>query len=597
LSGEGAEDRDSMNVPPTGAGSAVAPAPGEDRLGRYILRRRIGKGAMGEVWRGEDPEIAREVAVKVLRVPEGLSDQQGAEWRSRFLREARAAGRLSHPGIVAIHDVGEAGDGRLFIVMELVHGQGLDEILKGSPPPQLDRSLEWVAQLADALDSAHRREIVHRDVKPANILIDEEGRARLVDFGIARLSESELTREGCFLGSPAFASPEQVRGEVVDGRSDLFSLGAVLYTLLAGQRPFRGEELSTLVYEICHVEPLPPSHFAPHVPRSFGAIALKALAKKPGDRYPFGRDMAADLRAAASGREPVLAAAASVVEKTVGAGVEPPTSANARGKEELERQAAAAGSAVAVAVTRAAVQGAATARWLARNGAQWARAGAESAQPVALRAGSAAAVLAERLVTKGRDLWSRGWRSGSRGRAVMMVLFTLALGAAIYGGYTLVAGSGKGSDDASRSWRLAIGRDDGSDAPWHASGGLLDRLMGRAEGSSASLTVRVTHGLTDGEITVWSGKKRVLNEDLEADEKEFKPFGTTVFSYHRATTEWSIRVPAGAHDLRVRVQSNEKDLDLVRNVSGSLAPDGHYVLDIDVTTWPIAGMELDWAQN
>ena len=595
-----------MSAHPAAAGSAVAPDPGTDRLGRYVLRRRIGKGSMGEVWRGEDPEIAREVAIKVLRVPEGLSDQQAAEWRQRFLREARAAGRLSHPGIVAIHDVGEAGDGRLFIVMELVQGQGLDEILKESAPPPLEKSLEWVAQLADALHSAHRREIVHRDVKPANILLDEEGRARLVDFGIARLSESELTREGCFLGSPAFASPEQVRGEAVDGRSDLFSLGGVLYTLLAGTRPFRGEELPTLVYEICHVEPLPPSHFAPHVPRAIGAIALKALAKKPEDRYASGRDMAADLRAAAAGRAPLIVAAGSVLEKTIGAGEVQRPLAEGRGGEKLERRAAAAGSAAAVAFTRAAIQCAAIARRLTGIAADRVRAGAELSRPVARRAGSAALFVASRLVTNGRDLWFRGWRSGPRARVLMLTVAALALGLAFLGARRLMTGSQTVSDDAPRFWRLGIDTDgrngrslEGShDASRHATEGFLDRLWGRpASESSASLTVRVTHGLTDGEITVWAGSRRVLKEDLEANEKEFKPFGTTVFTYHRATMERSIRVPTGTHDLRIRVQSREKDLDLVRDESVSLSPDGQYVLEIDVKTWPRAAIDCDWTGN
>src|SRR5262245_30890804 len=606
LPGEGPRDRESMSGNPAVAESALAPDPGTERLGRYVLRQRIGKGAMGEVWRGEDPEIGREVAVKVLRLPEGLSDQQGAEWRQRFLREARAAGRLSHAGIVAIHDVGEADDGRLFIVMELVQGQGLDEILSKGPPPPLEESLEWIAQLADALDSAHRREIVHRDVKPANILLDEEGRARLVDFGIARLSESELTREGCFLGSPAFASPEQVRGEAVDGRSDLFSLGGVLYTLLAGTRPFRGEELSTLVYEIWPVEPLPPSHFAPHVPREIGAIALKALAKKPEDRYASGRDMAADLRAAASGRAPLLAATGPVLEKTLGAGEVPAPLAEGHGGEKLERRAAAAGSATAVALTRAAVQVAATVRWLAGIVVDGIRAATQWGGPAARRGGSAVLAAASRLVTGGRVLWLRGWRSGPRGRVLVLTVGALALGLAFLGARRLMTASPTESDDTPRSWRLGVDTDGGNgrspershDASRHATEGFLDRLMGRQGSESfVSVTVRVTHSLTDGEITIWAGSRRVLNEDLEAEEKEFKPFGTPVFTYHHATIERSIRVPAGTRDIRVRVQSRDKDLDLVRDESVSLSPDGQYVLKIDVKTWPRAAIDCDWAEN
>ena len=211
-----------------------------ESVGRYLLRRLIGNGSMGEVWLAEDPAIGRHVAVKILRVPQGLSAPRRTEWEERFLREARAAGRLSHPGIVPVHDVGKTNDDRPFIVMELVEGRSLDALMEQGPAPSPATVLTWGAEVAEALDAAHQRGIVHRDIKPSNILVDAEGRARIADFGIARLSESELTRTGLFLGSPAYASPEQIQSATVDGRSDLFSLGATLYKLLTGVRPFAG---------------------------------------------------------------------------------------------------------------------------------------------------------------------------------------------------------------------------------------------------------------------------------------------------------------------------------------------------------------------
>src|SRR5262245_37170700 len=238
-----------------GRGRPSAKASGS--VGRYVLHEQIGQGAMGEVWRGLDPRIARPVAVKILNVPGGMSAEMKDAWEQRFIREARAAGMLSHPGIVAIHDVGMTDDGRPFIVMELVEGLSLEAIIQDGAAPSERDALEWAAQVAEALDAAHRREIVHRDVKPANILIDHYGRAMIAAFGIARLADSDLTHDGHFVGSPAFASPEQISGAPVDARSDLFSLGSTLYTVLTGSRPFRGDDLSSLAYAICHSDPAP----------------------------------------------------------------------------------------------------------------------------------------------------------------------------------------------------------------------------------------------------------------------------------------------------------------------------------------------------
>jgi hypothetical protein len=270
-------------------------------VGRYLPQDPIGRGAFGEVWRAVDPHINRLVAVKILNTPKGLDGRQKAEWEQRFLREARAAGMLTHPGIVTIHDVGVAEDGRPFIVMELVEGLSLETIIERGPRPRERTALEWGAQVAEALEAAHRRGIVHRDVKPANILVDKEGRARIADFGIARLSESDLTRVGLFVGSPAFASPEQIRGMAVDGRSDLFSLGAVLYTLLCGRRPFMGEDLTSLAYAICHSDPAPLRRSVPRISPESEAAVMKALAKEPQRRYQSGHDLAEDLREAAAG--------------------------------------------------------------------------------------------------------------------------------------------------------------------------------------------------------------------------------------------------------------------------------------------------------
>jgi hypothetical protein len=367
-----------------------------ETAGRYLLRELLGKGSTGEVWLAEDPQIGRSVAVKILNLPSGLGKDDIAEWEQRFTREARASGRLSHPGIVAVHDVGKTDGGRPFIVMELVQGHSLDGIMKQGPLPAHEAALIWGAQVAEALDAAHAQGIVHRDIKPANILIDAHGCARIADFGIARLAESDLTREGLFLGSPAYASPEQVRGIGVDGRSDLFSLGATMYALLVGVRPFRGEDLSSLAYAICHQEPVPPRQQAPGLPPGIDTILLKALAKDPASRYQTGREMARDFRSVSGGGLPRPAA-----------GIEP----GVAGPAQLEAQAAALGSSAGIVLARAAMACASFSR----------------------RSFVAGQIASSHLLRAGREQWTRGWRKSPRSRLVMgfcalVLLISLLLG-------------------------------------------------------------------------------------------------------------------------------------------------------------------------
>ena len=274
--------------------SPVSPAPAFV-AGRYLLRERIGAGVAGEVWRAEDPRIGRRVALKFLRIPEGLTPGQRAEWEQRFLLEARAAGRLSHPGIVSVYDVGTASDGRPFIVMELVEGRSLEAMRQSETRPTLAALVTWVEQLAEALDAAHGSGVIHRDVKPANILVGADGRARIADFGIARVAESELTRDGTFVGSPAFAAPEQLCGAKVDGRADQFALAAVFYLLATGRRPFEGDDIGATIYAVCHLDPEPPG-----LSPAIDAVILRALSKAPDARYRTTLQLGQALAAAAS---------------------------------------------------------------------------------------------------------------------------------------------------------------------------------------------------------------------------------------------------------------------------------------------------------
>jgi predicted Ser/Thr protein kinase len=244
---------------------------------------------MGVVYLGRDPVIGRLVALKTIRVA-AEDDIEQREFNERFLREAQAAGTLSHPNIVTVHDVGEE-DETSFIAMEYVEGKNLKQVIREKDRLPFDRIAEIIAQAADALDYAHRKGIVHRDIKPANIIITPDGTVKITDFGIAKIETSSLTETGQFLGTPNYMSPEQVTGEIVDGRSDLFSLGVVLYELLTRKKPFLGDNVTSISYKIVHENFRAPASFDPAIPTDFSPILARALAKDPAARYERGADL------------------------------------------------------------------------------------------------------------------------------------------------------------------------------------------------------------------------------------------------------------------------------------------------------------------
>jgi len=260
------------------------------KFARYEVERELGKGAMGVVFLGRDPVIGRRVALKTIRA-DGDDSSDTREFTERFLREAQAAGTLSHPNIVTIHDVGEEVEtGTSFIAMEYVEGKNLKQLLKDKVSFSYDRIAEIVISVGEALDYAHRRGIVHRDVKPANIILTTDGTVKITDFGIAKMESSSLTATGQFLGTPNYMSPEQVTAEIVDGRSDLFSLGVVLYELLTKKKPFAGDNLTSISYKIVHEEYPSPQTYDAAIPADFNPILARALAKDPAARFQSGRD-------------------------------------------------------------------------------------------------------------------------------------------------------------------------------------------------------------------------------------------------------------------------------------------------------------------
>ena len=262
-------------------------------LGRYEVSKELGRGAMGTVYLGKDPKINREVAIKTLRYEE-IDDEQLAEVKKRFFREAEAAGKLSHPNIVTIYDVGEDYE-LAYMAMELLDGTDLATYCqKDNLLPPLD-VIKIISSVASALDYAHTNGVVHRDIKPANIMILKNGDVKVTDFGIARVMTSSKTQTGVILGTPSYMSPEQIAGQKVDGRSDLFSLGVVFYELLSGEKPFQGDSIATLMFNITTSAPAPIKDLIPDIPDQLVSILEKVLAKDKELRYQQGKELMRDL--------------------------------------------------------------------------------------------------------------------------------------------------------------------------------------------------------------------------------------------------------------------------------------------------------------
>ena len=266
------------------------------RLGRYEIRSELGRGAMGRVWLGHDPQIDRKVAIKLVQDLTALSGEDREQARRRFLGEARAAGKLLHPGIVTLFDVGEV-DGTPYLAMEYIEGRTLDAFCEPASLLPVPVVLELVAAAADALAYAHAAGIVHRDIKPANLMRTGETTLKVMDFGLAH--GAGAAREGDLVGTPAYMAPEQIRGEPVDGRADLFSLGVVLYELLTGTRPFAGDTTSSVIYRVVHEEPRAAAAVNPRIDAELSMLVRRALAKDPRERFQSGEDFAAALRHAA----------------------------------------------------------------------------------------------------------------------------------------------------------------------------------------------------------------------------------------------------------------------------------------------------------
>ena len=291
-------------------------AAGPQTLGRYQLERVLGKGAMGIVYEALDPKLHRKVAIKTILISQ-LDEETAKDFSMRFVREAHAVARLNHPNIVQVYDFGEEGD-IAYLVMEFIRGDELKSSL--TTGRQFDRKecVRIMCELLDALDFAHEAGVVHRDIKPANVMLDSQGRTKLTDFGVARVTDAdrthaERTQAGTMVGTPAYMSPEQIQGQRIDRRTDIFSAGIILYQFLTGQKPFTGEGAWTVAKKIIQEDPPMPSSLNVAVSPEFDRVVAKALAKNPDQRFATAREFAVALRRAAEGKPAIPEVEATLV--------------------------------------------------------------------------------------------------------------------------------------------------------------------------------------------------------------------------------------------------------------------------------------------
>jgi serine/threonine protein kinase len=277
-----------------------------EKIGKYKILGILGKGGMGIVYRGLDPDIEREVAIKTIRFDNFSEGTAKDDLMARFIREARAAGKLTHSNIVTVYDVCRENN-LTYIVMQYVEGQSLQAVIDSGKKFTPRECFELIKPICDALDYAHGYGIIHRDIKPANILIDKAGKPYLADFGVARIEESTMTQSGTTVGTLSYMSPEQIKGLAIDGRSDIFSLGIILYQLLAGKMPFLGDNISTIVYKIVNEQPPRMTEINQDLPPGYDVVVQKVLAKNPSDRFQTCRALVTCLEGAEKILEKTLA--------------------------------------------------------------------------------------------------------------------------------------------------------------------------------------------------------------------------------------------------------------------------------------------------
>jgi serine/threonine protein kinase len=470
-------------------------------LGRYEIESEVGRGAMGVVYRGRDPKIDRPVAIKTISIFEQDSDEE-QQFRERFILEAKAAGSLSHPGIVTIFDVGEEPESRLpYIVMEYVAGRPLNRVLAATQNRKLPLgpALQLAQEIAEALHYAHGRGVIHRDIKPANILVTRDGHAKIADFGIAKVSESQMTLPGRVLGSPAYMAPEQLSGEGVDARSDLFSLGVILYTILTGHRPFQGNSAATVISKVAHHDPIPVTILEADFPPALNRIVSRAIAKDPAQRYQTGAEMAADLQK--------LRASRKLLNETAGS------------LAAVNQDSAVAAPSTAIRL-------------------------------------SSLGVKSDLRGIAGRN--TPDTSSAVRPTKIALAAAALVIVATAYGLHL------RNRQTSGQTVTASVPAITAPSLSSEASGAKVASTLVRPQ--PARLEIEIEHHFVVARASVWLDNNLVYQKELQGTTKKH----ALVLERTRGFDAGTVKLPAGPHTVKVRVQSGIDSYDLSKTVSGTL---------------------------
>ena len=522
------------------------------RFGRYEIVAELGRGAMGVVYKALDPQIGRTVAVKTVSLL-GQEPDEEKEFRLRFNHEAQAAGRLHHPGIVAIFDVGENPEnGDPYIVLEYVAGESLNRILAREKKLPLGTALQLVEEVAEALDYAHAQGVIHRDVKPGNILLTEDGHAKIADFGIAKLNLAHFTLPGKVLGTPAYMSPEQLSGEGVDGRSDLFSLGVILYAMVTGHSPFQGNSATTVCFKVANREPVAASALDLTLPRELDEVIARAMAKNPEERYQRGAELAEDVRLVQQMFKPgstttSLRAVAPLATASTGTRNRTTRQAAAPGTSRVA-QVAKADKAVRTAVRKAPIRdlilGASTLIVLVFVAAQT-RLQVTSSREVSAYVAPAAV--------------------GSSPNSAKDVPGAAAVG---------VPATPAPASTPPRKRRPPTA---------HATSPIVVPL--------SNLDLAVQHQFKDATLFVWVDDKLMLTKPLHGAAQKH----LVVFNGLKGVESETLKVPAGKHVIRVRALSADETVDLSRTASGEFIGGADKALHVTIDKHNTV-MKLSWDQ-
>jgi len=572
-------------------------------MGRYELLAEIGRGTMGVVYKARDPNIDRIVAVKTILLSD-FDPTDGREYRDRFCQEARTAGHLSHPGIVTIFDVGtNPENNNPYLVMEYVAGSSLDKLLLANKDGlPLGPVLQLVQEIAEALDCAHSQGVIHRDIKPENILITAEGRAKVADFGIARMDQSHLTRVGQIMGSPAYMAPELLTGETADARSDLFSLGVVLYTVLTGHRPFQGNSTATVCFKLVHQDPVPVSAWSVDLPPELDQLLGRALAKDPVQRFQTGSEMAGELqrfREAHESQPPRFIDVIRLIDRpplvtqkltvTVPISDSPPA-------DQFDDSDSLHGVVAKVLQARA-VKPAATAPAIEKQSimplAILARAGAGTPKAVAL-------VTAVAMAIVGIAIWAHRQRSKTtqpviasspsptEAKPAQSVSEIIAeeltkpdpsvenpkldpAHAAEIAAHSRAKGPSRPPPTIASTGAGQPRRDSPDDRADHSS---TDSATPVSLLSLAVLDVVIQHAFDEGQASIAVDNRPIYTEELRGDKKK----RALLFHYTQGRQSESITLRPGKHTIQVRVRSAGGNYDMSRSLTGGFSPGSNRIL-------------------